>query len=92
MISENPILIEDAICWAYTHGIVSGSKLDENNDNSFLTAIHTPFSLRPYSFPKKSFDKAVSLAYLFNTLVDEVSKDREWLENALKLVRNSRNI
>jgi len=47
---------------------------------------HVPFSLFPNSFSQREFLRAVELAPLFNTLVDKIACDQDWLLETLQPV------
>ena len=48
--------------------------------------MHAPCSLLPYPFPEALFYQAESLAQPFNTLVDRVSRDTDWLCQTVRKV------
>lgn len=45
--------------------------------------VHAPFSLLPMSFPKRYWRQASELVPIFNELVDRVSLDGKFLQDAL---------
>jgi len=47
---------------------------------------HAPCSLLPYAFPASLFSQAESLATPFNTLVDRVARDTDWLCKTVRSV------
>lgn len=75
--------------WCLTHGIVmsTGQFIDAERLQPMIR--HAPISVDPFVFPKKSFQKAVDLAPIFNELIDRVSRDEKWLLNALRLIPES---
>ena len=48
--------------------------------------IHLPVSLLPSSFPRQAFTDVVGAAPIFNELVDRISRNRPYLEEALNEV------
>jgi len=81
-------LLDDFIGWSFTHGIIMGVPQYSTEAAVQLQPLvtHAPFSLNPYKFPRNAFLKAISLASIFNILVDKVSLDYEWLSNILEFV------
>jgi len=51
--------------------------------NVGLGMVHAPLSLFPTSFPQNAFMQAVQLATDFNILIDRVSQDAQFLQQAL---------
>ena len=47
--------------------------------------VHAPLTVRPSPFPRASFEKAKRAATVFNTLIDRVSRDSEYLQQTLAL-------
>lgn len=45
--------------------------------------VHVPLALLPTPFPRQAFVQALELATLFNILVDRVSQDSQFLQEAL---------
>lgn len=45
--------------------------------------MHAPITVLPVVFPADSFQKALDAMQLFNTLVDRVSRDAEYLQRVL---------
>lgn len=79
--------VEEKVHWALTHGIIMGvkpSSLSSSTSPSSVIATHAPFALNPYRFPSLSFNKSMKLATIFNTLMDKVSRDNEWLQRTLQ--------
>jgi hypothetical protein len=54
-------------------------------DNNAVALVHAPLTVRPTPFPRASFEKAKRAATVFNTLIDRVSRDAEYLQNTLAL-------
>lgn len=67
----------DTLHWAAANGLLLGA------DGPFA---HAPCSLLPYPFPSSLFWQANSLAKPFNTLVDRVARDTEWLCTTVRSV------
>lgn len=49
-----------------------------------LAVMHAPLTVLPTPFPEKSFRKAVGSMRAFNTLIDNVSRDDEYLQSTLR--------
>ena len=49
-----------------------------------LAVMHAPLTVLPTPFPEKSFWKAVGSMRAFNTLIDNVSRDDEYLQTTLR--------
>lgn len=49
-----------------------------------LATIHAPLTVLPTQFPRGSFEKAKAAMQLFNTLIDRVSQDEEYLQTTLR--------
>lgn len=47
--------------------------------------VHAPLTVMPSTFPRASFEKAKQAATLFNTLIDRVSQDSDYLQETLAL-------
>ena len=50
-----------------------------------MAIVHAPLTVRPSHFPKASFEKAKAAATVFNSLIDCVSQDSEYLQKTLAL-------
>ena len=48
-----------------------------------LATMHAPLTVLPAPFPQGSFEKAKAAMELFNTLIDRVSCDDEYLQSTL---------
>ena len=48
-----------------------------------LAIMHAPITVLPVVFPAGSFQKALAAMQLFNTLIDRVSRDAEYLQRVL---------
>jgi glutathione synthase len=76
------VVAANAFCSA--HGIqveVKPNSVD-NNDHSVMYC-SAPVSLLPNAFPEPAFEQAIELAKLFNSLVDRVSRNAEFLATSL---------
>ena len=50
-----------------------------------VAIVHAPLTVRPSRFPKASFEKAKKAATVFNSLIDRVAQDSEYLQKTLGL-------
>jgi len=79
-------LVEYASSFSAANGLqVEVSTSTSSNKKSYTTA---PISLLPNTYPSKQFHHAKSLAIPFNKLVDNISRDGNFLKETLKDVRN----
>lgn len=73
--------LERMVQYAFCNGIVYGNvhtpETKANPERN--TAMHAPFTKDPYPVNADAFQRAVSLAGLFNRLVNAISHDSEWL-------------
>jgi glutathione synthase len=65
--------------WATQNGLIIRSVTDGNP-----TAIHAPFALFPSPFPKSGYQFANEIQPLFNSLVDRVARDHEFLVSVME--------
>ncbi|XP_063218318.1 glutathione synthetase-like isoform X3 [Bacillus rossius redtenbacheri] len=80
---ENEVLediIEKARDWALMHGVCMRSRSSFSKD----TLQFAPFVLLPSPFPRKEFQKAVSIQPILNELMHKVANDHEFLSETLK--------
>lgn len=83
-------IVSEAVAWASLHGILMGDKSIENSGKVPGTGlIHAPISLLPSPFPGEHFKQALELAPLFNELIDRVSMDDEFLQEALSRTKSA---
>eukprot|EP01025_Chloroclados_australasicus_P024680 TRINITY_DN24749_c0_g3_i1.p1 TRINITY_DN24749_c0_g3~~TRINITY_DN24749_c0_g3_i1.p1 ORF type:complete len:521 (-),score=63.68 TRINITY_DN24749_c0_g3_i1:218-1612(-) len=75
------LLVDDAIVWASQHGLLYRL----GGDAPEAATIHAPMSLLPCPLPAAEFNKAKELMPTLNSLVDEISKDGEYLYKTLEL-------
>lgn len=80
--SKIPIqeLVDLAVVWASQHGLIVGAGIADKP----LATIHAPLTVLPTQFPRGSFAKAKAAMQLFNTLIDRVSQDEEYLQTTLR--------
>lgn len=85
--------VTEKIDWMFTHGVVMRAKLSdessimsERRDDkvNMFPLIHAPFSLRPFVVSQNAFEKVVTLAPMFGTLVHKVSLDSNWILSVLE--------
>jgi hypothetical protein len=78
------LIVPEALAWASLNGLVVGDKsIKGSGTNVGLGMVHAPLSLFPTSFPQNAFMQAVQLATDFNILIDRVSQDAQFLQQAL---------
>ncbi|KAI4367867.1 hypothetical protein MLD38_016490 [Melastoma candidum] len=77
-------IMYDALVWSSLHGLVVG---DRNHQRSGAVPgvgmVHAPFALLPVSFPESQWKHACEVAPIFNELIDRVSLDGKFLQDAL---------
>ena len=61
-----------------------GLKISDEEYASKIPVIHAPFTLNSFQFPREQFEKAVSLAQLFNILVERITRNPAWLIETLE--------
>lgn len=70
--------------YALSHGIVYGLRPSSTIDGPKRAyAVHAPFTLSPFSYPRTSFEKAQALATVFNLLVHKIACSPEWIISTL---------
>ncbi|XP_069676037.1 glutathione synthetase-like isoform X3 [Periplaneta americana] len=80
---DNRILegvVDKAKDWALMHGACMRSKVNFSKDSLQFA----PFVLLPSTFPRKEFNKAVSIQPILNELVHKVAHDYEFLSKSLE--------
>ena len=55
------------------------------SDDVPVAIVHAPLTVRPSRFPRASFEKAKRAATVFNSLIDRVSRDSDYLQKTLAL-------
>ncbi|KAM7404258.1 hypothetical protein PAMP_011624 [Pampus punctatissimus] len=73
-------LVDEAKNLAFQHGLVMRT---HETPNSSEVVTHIPFTLFPSPVPKATFLQALAVQPHFNTLVDKISQDQDFLEDAL---------
>jgi len=71
------MLMREANDWAVAHGLLMAHK---TADGQFE---HAPISLEATPYPQQQYIRAVQLAPVFNTLVENISQQPEWLLETL---------
>lgn len=93
MISYPPVLSEvnrshivrEAIDWALSQGLVVRLPLDQALSVTNDAAVtHAPFTLHPTPFPRKEYEKAVSLQVRWNMLIDNMSRDKKLIAETME--------
>ena len=74
-------MVQEARDWAIAHGLLMQSK---TRDGYFE---HVPMSLEATPFPQMQYIRGVELARIFNTLVENISQNPEWLLRVLTPVQ-----
>jgi glutathione synthase len=67
-----------------TNSIIMGMKASNEDDMSKIPVVHAPFTMNSFKYPRAQFEKAISLAQLFNILVEQISRDPKWLIETLE--------
>ena len=78
--SASADLVEDAIAWCSQHGLVYGAGLVDLP----VGLVPAPVSLLPVTYPRETFLLAKRAAIAFNTMIDAVSRDDDYLRNVLE--------
>ncbi|KAM7410832.1 hypothetical protein PAMA_021001 [Pampus argenteus] len=73
-------LVDEAKNLAFQHGLVMRT---HETPNSSEVVTHVPFTLFPSPVPKAAFLQALAVQTHFNTLVDKISQDQDFLEETL---------
>ena len=79
-------LADRAMAWASLHGLSYGAGL---SDDLSRASIPAPVSLMPVPYPSKTFYEAKRAALAFNTMIDAVSQDEEFLQFTLAAAARS---
>lgn len=76
MSSKEPnSLLQQAVSWSATNGLIY-------TDGAYVWG-HAPLSLLPSSFPRESFEYMKTIQPIFNTLVDKISRDKDFIMSTL---------
>lgn len=77
-------MVYDALVWSSLHGLVVGDRTVKRAGTvPGVGMVHAPFALLPMSFPESHWKQACELTPIFNELVDRVSLDWKFLQEAL---------
>jgi glutathione synthase len=68
-------LLRQAISWSATNGLIY-------TDGAYVWG-HAPLSLLPNSFPRESFEYMKNIQPIFSTLIDKVSRDKDFIMSTL---------
>ena len=79
-------LVEQAVVWASLHGLTYGAGLSGELSSSL---VHAPVSLFPVLYPARTFHQAKKATLAFNTMIDAVSRDDEFLHQTLESAARS---
>ncbi|XP_061348458.1 glutathione synthetase, chloroplastic-like [Gastrolobium bilobum] len=80
----------DALVWSSLHGLLVGDKsVQRSGSVPGVGLVHLPFAVLPSSFPESHWRQACDLAPLFNELVDRVSLDGKFLQEALSRTKKA---
>jgi len=74
------VLLGQANAYAATHSIQIQTKSQDDQ----ISSITAPISLLPNAFPRSNFEQAQSLAPSFNNMMDQMSRDSEFLTSVLE--------
>lgn len=84
VVAESKIPIQEmvdlAVVWASQHGLIVGAGVADKP----LATVHAPLTVLPTQFPRGSFEKAKAAMQVFNTLIDRVSRDEDYLQTTLR--------
>uniref|UniRef100_A0A671UF37 Uncharacterized protein n=1 Tax=Sparus aurata TaxID=8175 RepID=A0A671UF37_SPAAU len=81
---KNPERLKDLVDKAKDVALQSGMVIrTKERPNSSEVVTYYPFSLFPTPVPKAAFLQALAVQTHFNTLVDKISQDPDFLEEAL---------
>ncbi|KXG23586.1 glutathione synthetase, chloroplastic [Sorghum bicolor] len=81
-------MAREAAAWCALHGLVVGDRADQRSATvPGVGLVHAPFSLLPAHLPEPFWRQACELAPIFNELVDRVSMDGNFLQDALSKTR-----
>ncbi|KAJ6354008.1 hypothetical protein OIU76_002941 [Salix suchowensis] len=77
-------MVYDALVWCSLHGLVVGDKsVQRSGKVPGVGLVHAPFALLPMAFPESHWNLACEVAPIFNELIDRVSLDGKFLQEAL---------
>ncbi len=81
---DSNFLLESALDWALANGLVMRAPGSSGPPPSSFSVVHAPFALNPSVFPAAEYHKVVSVQPIWNTLVDRIAKDAEFLEQVME--------
>ncbi|KAK6911498.1 Glutathione synthase [Dillenia turbinata] len=77
-------LVYDALVWSSLHGLLVGDRnVQRSGKIPGMGMVHAPVALLPMSFPEHYWRQACELAPIFSELIDRVSLDGKFLQDAL---------
>ncbi|KAG4084574.1 glutathione synthase [Neocallimastix lanati (nom. inval.)] len=88
-------IIRHAIDWALAHGLNYRVPVTFSCSTQAIpepikyAATHAPFALTPAPFPKVCFQKAKDLQPVYNELFHNISRDKEFIDSAVKSLGNT---
>ncbi|XP_066358533.1 glutathione synthetase, chloroplastic-like [Miscanthus floridulus] len=81
-------MVREDAAWCALHGLVVGDRADPRSATvPGVGLVHAPFSLLPAHLSESFWRQACELAPIFNELVDRVSMDGNFLQDALSKTR-----
>jgi len=95
--STKSIVVRHAIDWALAHGLNYRVPVSFSCSTQAIpepikyAATHAPFALSPAPFSRVCFQKARDLQPVYNELFHSISKDKEFIDTAVKSLGNSDN-
>ena len=85
LINEDLIkLTQESIAWASANGLLVNTI--QQNDPPSIQYSHAPFTLIPTPVNRQKFYFAIDLSIPFNTLVDKIARNTQWVYEILKRV------
>ncbi|KAL9320306.1 hypothetical protein ACSQ67_012145 [Phaseolus vulgaris] len=80
----------DALVWCSLHGLLVADKSVKNSGSvPGVGLVHAPVALLPTPFTENQWSEATELAPIFNELVDRVSLDATFLQQALSRTKKA---
>ncbi|KAI8988918.1 glutathione synthase [Pilobolus umbonatus] len=78
-------ILKEAIDWAMSQGLVVRLPLNQQlTDMNDAAVTHAPFALHPTPFPRKEYEKAISLQKRWNTLIHDMSQDKKLIAETME--------
>ena len=72
-------LVEQATVWSGLNGFLYADKIEDG----LTTWVHAPMSLSPNVFSRSAFEYAQGIQEIINVLIDNISRDKEFLKETL---------